>query len=218
MMRRGPVGWIIECAGCGKEFDSRGLRCCSTDCERRYLKRCENEQLMAAVGMERPVKRKCEAPGCGRDIPNWRNGRRVSKATRFCSSRCKQAAYRGKGSVEAQTTVCYSDGPQSVPHNLLGGYQFRDAIPLDPDLVATIKRTESRLIGQRPPQSFQTSRRPRGTGPRAGSRLMRSRRPERSVHGTSNLFAHSPQCEWRAHVGAVVDNLTIALDDDGKAA
>jgi hypothetical protein len=96
--RRGSAGWVIECFGCGKEFDSTGLRCCSTDCERRYLKRGENEQLMAAVGMERPVKRKCEAPGCGRDIPNWRNGKRVSKATRFCSSRCKQAAYREKGS------------------------------------------------------------------------------------------------------------------------
>jgi hypothetical protein len=96
--RRGSTGWIIDCFGCGKEFDSTGLRCCSTDCERRYLKRCENEQLMAAVGMERPVKRKCEAPGCGRDIPNWRNGRRVSKATRFCSDKCSKAS---KGPVQA---------------------------------------------------------------------------------------------------------------------
>jgi endogenous inhibitor of DNA gyrase (YacG/DUF329 family) len=94
--RRGSSGFVIACLGCDREFDSTGLRCCSTDCERRYLKRCENEQLMASVGMERPVKRKCEAPGCGRDIPNWRNGRRVSKATKFCSTRCKQAAYAKK--------------------------------------------------------------------------------------------------------------------------
>ena len=40
----------------------------------------------------------------------------------------------------------------SVPLNLLGGYQFPDAVPLDPDLVAT------RAVWVRAPQSFQTSR------------------------------------------------------------
>jgi hypothetical protein len=50
------------------------------------------------------------------------------------------------------------DETRSVPLNLLGGYQFPDAVPLDPDLVATIKRTESHLVGVRAPQSFQTSR------------------------------------------------------------
>jgi hypothetical protein len=95
--RRGSTGWVIECSGCDKEFDSTGLRYCSTGCGRRHRERSENAEVMAKVGMEQPVKRKCEAPGCGRDIPNWRNGKRVSKATRFCSSRCKQAAYREKG-------------------------------------------------------------------------------------------------------------------------
>jgi hypothetical protein len=96
VLPRGTHGFLIQCAGCGKTFDSTGLRCCSADCERRYLKRCENQQLIAEADMERPTKRKCEAPGCGRDIPNWRDGRRVSKKTRFCSSRCKQAAHREK--------------------------------------------------------------------------------------------------------------------------
>jgi hypothetical protein len=50
------------------------------------------------------------------------------------------------------------DEPRSIPLNLLGGYQFRDAIPLDPDLVANIKRTESRLVELRARQLFQTSR------------------------------------------------------------
>ena len=36
--------------------------------------------------------------------------------------------------------------------------------------------------------------------------------------GIRDLFARSPQCEWRAHVGGVVDHLTITLDDDGEAA
>jgi hypothetical protein len=87
--RRGREGWIIECFGCGKDFDSKGLRCCSTECERRYRERCENESVMTAAGMELPAKRKCEREGCGKNIPTWRNGRRVSKATRFCSDGCR---------------------------------------------------------------------------------------------------------------------------------
>jgi hypothetical protein len=80
----GRHGFVIRCFGCDKDFDSKGLRCCSIECERDYLRRRENEQTMAAVDMERPVKRKCEA--CGGNIPNWRKGRRVSSATKFCSS------------------------------------------------------------------------------------------------------------------------------------
>jgi hypothetical protein len=88
--RRGSSGWVIECIGCGAEFDSKGSRCCSADCERRYREHCENEQLMAEAGMEQPVKRKCEAAGCGRDIPAWRNGRRVQERVRFCSQKCRR--------------------------------------------------------------------------------------------------------------------------------
>jgi hypothetical protein len=96
ILPKGTHGFFVQCAGCGKTFDSTGLRCCSTGCERRHRERSENAEVMAKVGIEPPVKPKCEAPGCGRDIPNWRNGRRVSKATRFCSIRCKQAAYAKK--------------------------------------------------------------------------------------------------------------------------
>jgi endogenous inhibitor of DNA gyrase (YacG/DUF329 family) len=85
---RGRTGWLIGCFNCSKEFDSTGLRCCSVECERRYHKRQENERLMGEVGMDRPTKRKCE--GCGKDIPNWINGRRTLVTKRFCSSRCKQ--------------------------------------------------------------------------------------------------------------------------------
>jgi hypothetical protein len=82
-------------------------------------------------------------------------------------SEVSAAAFQG-----AQTMIC--DGldeknphkmglpdeqSRSVPLNLLlGGYQFSGAARLDPDLVATIKRTESRLVEVRAPQSFQTSR------------------------------------------------------------
>jgi len=37
-------------------------------------------------------KRKCHQ--CGGDIPRWRNGRLVSKATRFCTPKCKGAFSR----------------------------------------------------------------------------------------------------------------------------
>ena len=36
----------------------------------------------------RVVKRKCA--GCGGDIPNWRNGRRVSSSTGFCNPVCQR--------------------------------------------------------------------------------------------------------------------------------
>jgi hypothetical protein len=71
-------------------FDSAGLRCCSIACERRCRDRSENEQLMSQVDMERPTKRKCEQ--CDGVIPNWRNGRRVKKTTRFCSQKCSKAS------------------------------------------------------------------------------------------------------------------------------
>jgi hypothetical protein len=100
---RGSAGWIVECLNCGAEFDSAGLRCCSVECERRYRDRNENEQLMAEAGMERPTKRKCEQ--CGGVIPNWRDGRRVKKTTRFCSPRCSKASKRAPPR---------SDGPDPV--------------------------------------------------------------------------------------------------------
>jgi hypothetical protein len=37
--RRGSAGWVIECFGCGKEFHSEGLRCCSAKCERDCRRR-----------------------------------------------------------------------------------------------------------------------------------------------------------------------------------
>jgi hypothetical protein len=84
----GKYGFLIECLGCGKDFDSKGLRCCSVECERDYRKRLEAEAVMAEVGMDALVKRKCEQ--CGGDIPNWRNGRRVR--SNYCSKSCQQKA------------------------------------------------------------------------------------------------------------------------------
>jgi|SRR5215467_2022596 len=86
-LRMGKDGFLIHCAGCGQEFDSKGMRCCSLKCEQVYRLKQE-----VADRPFRAVKRKCLE--CGNDIPNWRKGRRVSKATRFCSDRCAANARR----------------------------------------------------------------------------------------------------------------------------
>jgi hypothetical protein len=52
---------------------------------------------MVQAGIEPPAKHACVE--CGGPIPRWRNGRLVSSATRFCSSRCKQNHWK-----KSQTT------------------------------------------------------------------------------------------------------------------
>ena len=84
---KGPTGFHVDCAHCRKRFDSRGLRCCSAECEQKYHQKQALDTELAADPF-RSVKRKCLA--CGGDIPNWRKGRRVSKATRFCCARCRE--------------------------------------------------------------------------------------------------------------------------------
>jgi hypothetical protein len=91
-MRPTEHGFTIRCAHCQIEFESKGLRCCSTECERRHRERQDNLEVMAEVGSEPSAKRQCEY--CGAAIPRWRKGRRVSRATRFCSDRCSRKANR----------------------------------------------------------------------------------------------------------------------------
>ena len=87
----------ISCLGCGRDFDSRGLRCCSVDCERGYRERQDNLAIMAEVGIEPKAKRTCER--CGARIPQWRSGRRVSSKARFCSPKCQQKARSSQNHV-----------------------------------------------------------------------------------------------------------------------
>ena len=84
---KGGHGFLIDCAGCHKQFDSKGLRCCSPDCERGYQRkqRLESDLVGAAF---RVARRICAAPACTVEIPNWRNGRRVR--SKFCSPRCQK--------------------------------------------------------------------------------------------------------------------------------
>lgn len=91
-MAKGAHGFKINCALCRLAFDSQGLRCCSTECERGYRERQSNMAVLAEIGAEVKKKRRCEQ--CGVNIPMWRNGRKVSSAMRFCSPKCKARAFR----------------------------------------------------------------------------------------------------------------------------
>jgi hypothetical protein len=87
---RKPSAISIVCKGCHKALDSKGLRCCSVECERRYCERQNNLAVMAEVGDTPKEKRRCAQ--CDAPIPTWRNGRRVRSSTRFCSPKCARGA------------------------------------------------------------------------------------------------------------------------------
>jgi hypothetical protein len=97
-MYSGRVGFFIACAACGGKFESKGLRSCSTACERKHRDREATIATLVEVGSELPAKRKCEAPGCNRDIARYtgegKKRRLTSRKVRYCSVRCKQAVYR----------------------------------------------------------------------------------------------------------------------------
>jgi hypothetical protein len=114
---KGPTGFNIHCAFCQTRFDSRGLRCCSIEHERKFK---EKEQLDAELAENpfRVVKPKCQE--CGQPMPIWKNGRRVRSDHKFCSSRCeRRRAKTGGGPGGDQTpsdeeiTVkkCPANGP-----------------------------------------------------------------------------------------------------------
>jgi hypothetical protein len=110
----GPTGFRIDCAHCRQWFNSRGLRCCSLDCERDLHRKQELEDELANDPF-RAVKRRCA--GCGGNIPNWRNGRRVSKATRFCSDRCRKKTGRQS---DSPNPVLSAETAKKCPEN--GGF------------------------------------------------------------------------------------------------
>jgi len=100
-------GFLIPCAGCGKTSDSKGLRCCSTTCERTYRARQETIAAMAEVAMEQPAKRRCIH--CGSNIRSWLNAgtpkaKRVSKTRKFCSPTCQSRYARRRAFAEVDST------------------------------------------------------------------------------------------------------------------
>jgi hypothetical protein len=87
-------GFVIECKGCRRPFVSKGLRCCSAECDRQHRERKEIEAIVAEVGGELPEKRKCEQ--CGGDIARYQGvgkaRKEVRKDARYCSPRCRERA------------------------------------------------------------------------------------------------------------------------------
>jgi DNA-directed RNA polymerase subunit M/transcription elongation factor TFIIS len=85
-------GFLIDCRSCKKPFVSKGLRCCSPECERQYRERETIAATMAEVQAESTgyVHRKCEQ--CGGNIPRYTGTglkrRETAKNTRFYSRLC----------------------------------------------------------------------------------------------------------------------------------
>jgi predicted nucleic acid-binding Zn ribbon protein len=91
-MKRTREGYIIPCAHCRKDFDSKGLRFCSKECETGSRQRADNLAVLAEAGIETKAKKLCET--CQGRMPIWRNGRKVQSGTRFCSDKCRVKAAR----------------------------------------------------------------------------------------------------------------------------
>ena len=82
-MRRGPVGFHIDCQACGTEFESKGWACCPSCME---LPAEERRQMRPAI-----QGRLCEAPNCENFVP-----RKARADVLYCSRGCQQRAYRAR--------------------------------------------------------------------------------------------------------------------------
>jgi hypothetical protein len=112
---QGPLGMLINCSGCGKKFDSCGLRCCSIECRRASRRKQELDAELAGQPF-RAVKRRCSH--CGGAIPNWRKGRRVSSAVKFCSPRCqRKGAQNAKERIASSRDVLVGQTAKKCPDN-----------------------------------------------------------------------------------------------------
>jgi hypothetical protein len=88
-------GFAITCLSCDQSFASKGLRCCSTECERKHRERAEIRAALTEAGIKPSAKRrKCEC--CGGNIPRFRGTgkarRAVRQDARFCSPACAKKA------------------------------------------------------------------------------------------------------------------------------
>jgi hypothetical protein len=110
-------GHVVGCAGCQREFVSRGLRCCSADCERKYRERLEVDATLAEVGVEStaPPKRRCQV--CCGPIPRWtKGGRATPKTAQFCSPKCSRKAKKLSGATEPKDAIGIAKKPPPNGH------------------------------------------------------------------------------------------------------
>jgi hypothetical protein len=106
-------GFLIGCANCRKEFESRGLRCCSRECERGLGEKRKNLETLAEVGMAPAEKRRCLQ--CEGIIPKWTGGRRTVSTKVFCSRKCRQRHRQPKASDERENDKKTLDFIESAP-------------------------------------------------------------------------------------------------------
>ena len=98
LMRARGAGFALDCAFCKHEFSSKGLRCCSPECETKLRDRQRSEAELASLGLTadqsdfKTRRRPCLV--CGSLIPLFRKGRAVSKSAKFCSPRCTRRGAR----------------------------------------------------------------------------------------------------------------------------
>jgi hypothetical protein len=148
-MRRGPVGWFINCCNCGDEFESKGWKYCPTCMELPAEKRRQDAWKRAQdCGLsERP----CEAPGCDNSIPM-----RARADARYCSETCAKRAQNARRQSSTAPPILstptheipqQNQGPISslfghadFPTNLISGDRRGRRLPSD--LAKIIVKTE----------------------------------------------------------------------------
>jgi hypothetical protein len=123
-MRQSGDGFVIVCAGCHKEFVSKGLRCCSAECEHKCREAEANMATMAEVGMEPAASSRRQCEHCGKVLPRWLPGGRgaVRKSQRFCSESCQGKAARKRARQPGRLSGATghevrADGAQKPPSN-----------------------------------------------------------------------------------------------------
>jgi hypothetical protein len=83
-------GFMIDCRGCGRRFDSVGLAYCTPECARKKRERDEAVTIATAAGHEVRKGRACEV--CGKHIPRYtKTGKATSSSVRTCSRKCRKA-------------------------------------------------------------------------------------------------------------------------------
>jgi hypothetical protein len=102
-MRMGKVGFCINCRGCGRKFESKGM----AYCEPCMLLPAEERRAM------KPIGRPCEAPGCPNIVAPT-----VRADTRYCSQACRQKALRERSRNEKGAELPDTAPPENVTDNV----------------------------------------------------------------------------------------------------
>jgi len=83
-MRKGRVGWLIQCRACAVGFESKGWAYCPACRALPAEERRDHEPV-------KRVDRPCARPGCGERL-----SKRARADARYCSAACRKAVSRDK--------------------------------------------------------------------------------------------------------------------------